>query len=201
MARSLPKRWPQSFRCSRTSKSAQRTIGQYFADVRLIGLNRAAVLHQFRLAKAWRSACHSGVDAIGALNAEFDESLPGLYALNVGVLTRLLKAAAAGEAPLLRDNGQIYFPELPQRRRSTRQILNQAVMLQHQGVTTRAFARDVSHGGLGLDHTPKLEPGHIAVVELSSGRRLTGSIIWYNHGRAGLKFDRPLTPNDVLLRG
>lgn len=182
-------------------ESARRMIGQYFADVRLIGADRAAVLHQFTLAKVWRAACHSGRSAIVALNYEFEDSLPGLYTLNVGILTRLLDAAAQGEAPLLSENGQVYFPELPQRRRSARRILNQAAMLQHRGTTSRAFVRDVSEGGLGLDQAGKLETGHIAVVELSSGRRLTGSIVWCKRGRAGLKFARLLSPNDPLLRG
>ncbi len=182
-------------------ESARRMIGQYFADVRLIGTDRAAVLHQFTLSNVWRATCSSGRDALSALDDEFEDSLPGLYMLNVGILTRLLDSAARGEAPLIGDTGQLYFPELPQRRRSARRVLNQAALLQHRGLTSRAFVRDVSEGGLGLDQTGKLEKGHIAVVELSTGRRLTGSIIWYKRGRAGLKFARPLTPNDPLLRG
>ncbi len=182
-------------------ESARRMMGQYFADVRLIGVERAAVLHQFTLAKVWRAACQSGIESVEAFNAEFEDSLPGLYTLNVGILTRLLTSAAKGEAPVLGDNGQIYFPELPQRRRSARRILNQAAMLQHQGTTSHAFVRDVSEGGLGLDRVGRLEKGHIAVVELSTGRRLTGSIMWAKRGRAGLKFARPLNPNDPLLRG
>ncbi len=182
-------------------ESARRMMGQYFADVRLIGVERAAVLHQFTLAKVWRSACRTGLDAIDAFNTEFEDSLPGLYNLNIGILTRLLTSAAKGESPVLGDNGQIYFPELPQRRRSARRVLNQAAMLQHQGTTSHAFVRDVSEGGLGLDRVGRLEMGHIAVVELSTGRRLTGSIMWTKRGRAGLKFARPLNPNDPLLRG
>lgn len=181
-------------------ETARRMIGQYFADLRLIGADRAATLHQFTLVKTWRASCKSGSTAIIALSDEFDDKLPSLYALNVGILTRLLDASAQGEAPLARDNGQIYLPALPQRRHSSRRILNQAAKLQHRGIVTDVFVRDVSEGGLGLDSPGKLEKNQVAVIELSNGRRLSGSIVWFKRGRAGMKFARPLSPNDPLLR-
>jgi hypothetical protein len=182
-------------------ESARHMTGRYFADARLIGPERAAVLHKLTLAAAWRAACRGGAGAIAALDHEFEEILPGLYNLNVGILSRLLTSAAAGEVPLLDEKGQVFFPDLPQRRRSARRVLNEAAMLQYNGRAIRAIVRDVSEGGLGLIQVAPIEAGQIADVVLSSGRRMTGSVIWYRKGRAGLKFARQLTPNDPLLRG
>lgn len=181
-------------------ESARRGTGQYFADVRLLGADRAAVLHQFTLAEVWHTACRSGIIAMTKLETEFLVSLPELYKLNVGVLKRLLTAAAHDEAPLIGATGQIFFPNLPQRRHSTRRILNEAAILQHNKRTLDVFVRDVSPGGLGIVCSERLNIGQLVRVDLATGRQLSGHIAWYGAGRAGLRFSRTLLPNDPLIR-
>ena len=69
------------------------------------------------------------------------------------------------------------------------------------GKSFRIFVRDVSGGGFGLEQVPILRAGTDAIIEISTGRRFSGIIVWYRLGRAGVRFARPLPPNDPLLWG
>lgn len=180
---------------------ARRQTGRYFADANVIGPDRAVALHQFALTGVWRGVCRSAVSAVKHLNTEIDDRLPELYTLNAGVLVRLLEAAAQGESPCVDGRGQLYLPALPQRRQTSRRTVGQAAMVTIAGTKFRAYVRDVSAGGFGLEQLPVVEVGQTAVIETMTGRRFTGSIAWYKKGRAGVRFMRPLTPNDPLMWG
>lgn len=69
------------------------------------------------------------------------------------------------------------------------------------GKSFRIFVPDVSGGGFGLEQVPILRAGTDAIIEISTGRRFSGIIVWYRLGRAGVRFARPLPPNDPLLWG
>lgn len=180
---------------------ARRQTGRYFSDANVIGTDRAAALHQFALTGVWRGVCRSAISAIKHLNTEIEDRLPELYALNAGVLVRLLEAAAGGQSPCVDARGQLYLPVLPQRRQTSRRMVGQAAMVTVDGAKFRAYVRDVSAGGFGLDSVPRLELNRSAVIETATGRRFTGTVAWSKGGRAGIKFMRPLTPNDPLLWG
>jgi hypothetical protein len=183
------------------AENARLQTGHYFTDANLMGLERAAALHQFILAKAWRSVCRSAAAAVEDLNDDSGEVLPELYMLNAGVLKRLLDAAAHGEAPCVDAQGRPYLPALPQRRRSSRRMVGQPAMVTAAGTTMRAFVRDVSTGGFGLEQVGLLDTGASVVVELPTGRRFAGEVVWYKRRRSGIRFTRPLSPNDPLLWG
>jgi hypothetical protein len=176
-------------------------LTRFFNDAQTLGSERAMALHRFALASAWRGVCHSAIAAIRHLNAEAEEQLPDFYVLNGGVLAQLLLAAASGETPCLDDTGQPFLPALPQRRRSSRRTLGQTAHITAKGSKFRGFVRDVSAGGFGLDQIPILETGATVSIELSTGRRFAGTVAWYSRGRAGVRFDRALTPNDPMLWG
>ena len=180
---------------------ARRETERYFADASLLGLERAAALHQFSLAANWRLVAQSAADAVEDLNVETEEWLPELYGLSAGILGRLLQAAASGQSPCIDAAGQPFLPALPQRRRSARRTLGEAATVTIAERSVRAYVRDVSQGGLGLEQAGKLPVGAIATVVIPSGRRFTGAVVWNKSGRAGLRFTVPLTPNDPLLWG
>ena len=121
--------------------------------------------------------------------------------LSAGVLGRILDAAALGETPCIDADGQPFLPAMPQRRNSTRRKLSQSAKITAAGRTAQAFVRNVSAGGFGLEQVPAFDVGQVLSIELACGRRFTGSIVWYKAGRAGIRLNRTLTPNDPLLWG
>lgn len=180
---------------------ALREMDRYFADIGLIGIERAVALHQFSLAAAWRGACHAAADAVRDLAHASRDCLPELYDMSAGILRRLLSAAALGESPCLTPDGQPFLPALPQQRRAARRVLDQPATLSIAGDTQRVLVRDLSQNGIGIDQAAHLPVGEIAVVTLATGRRLTGRIVWQKGQRGGIRLAAPLTPNDPLLWG
>lgn len=178
---------------------AQRETERYFADSLLMGAERAAALHHYSLSRTWRRACASASAATEALSLETAELLPKLYFLNAGVLGRLLRAAAHGEAPCIDADGKPFLPPLPQRRRAVRKALGQGAILCSGGQSSPVIVRDISQGGLGLERVLPLAENEPATVELVTGRLLSGAIAWSKLNRAGLRFTEPLAPNDPLL--
>lgn len=172
---------------------------RYFSDARAIGVERAMALHRYSLASTWRLVCHSAADAVQELALETEDRLPDLYNLSAGILQRLLDAAARGQSPCVNAEGRPYLPALPQRRRGSRRILNQPASITTAEYAGRLFVRDVSQGGLGLDRVRRVKDGDFATVTLTSGRVLTGTIVWRKGARAGLRLTTPLPHNDPML--
>jgi hypothetical protein len=93
------------------------------------------------------------------------------------------------------------FTDLPQRRHAARHSICQPCTITYHRTTAQAFVRDVSPGGFGLERVPQLDPKTLVLVELPSGRRFTGVVVWCNGTSAGVRFSRALLPNDPLLSG
>lgn len=180
---------------------ARRQIERYFTDANAIGLDRASALHRLTLTSAWRGTCRSAAAAVSHLASETEADLPELYELSASVLGRVLDAAALGETPCLNGAGQPFLPALPQRRTSARRMLCQSALVTAAGLKVHAYVRDVSASGFGLEQMPVLDAGQSISVELASGRRFNGSVVWYKAGRAGMRLNRTLTPTDPLLWG
>jgi len=180
---------------------ARLVLKRYFADADQIGDEHAATLHLFSLMSSWRKACRIVLTALQQLHHDVLRKLSAQYARNSNVLTKLLCEAANGGSPCLDPEGQIRMPDLPQRRRSARRTLCQPCTVTHNRKTSQAFVRDVSSGGLALERVPQLIPDSIVFVELPSGRRFGGVVVWCDRSAAGIQFSKPLLPNDPLLSG
>ena len=180
---------------------ARRQMQRYFTDVNSIGLDRAGALHRMTLTRAWRDTCKSAAAAVKDLASESESDLPNLYHLSAGVLGRILDAAAAGATPCINAEGAPFLPALPQRRNSMRRMIGQTAHVTAAGRTVQAYVRDVSAGGFGLEQIAALDVGQVLSIELATGRRFTGTVVWYRAGRAGIRLNRTLPPNDPLLWG
>jgi hypothetical protein len=179
---------------------ARIALDRYFADANHIGADRAATLHLLTLSTTWRRACQDALLAVRQLHADL-RHLPAQYTSNSKLLNNLLQDVIMGGTPCLDGNGQIAIPELPQRRQSARRTVCQPCQLTYNRVTAQAFVRDVSPGGFGLERVPQLVPKTVVQIELPSGRRFTGTVAWSSGSSAGVRFNRPLLPNDPLLTG
>ena len=175
-------------------------LDKYFADASHIGADRAAALHMLSTTSAWRRASESARLAVRQLLTELDR-LPTQYTSNSKMLIGLLQDVITGGTPCLDARGRIVLPDLPQRRQSARRTICQPCTITHNRETSQAFVRDVAPGGFGLERVSQLMPKTLVQIELPSGRRFTGIVAWCNGSSAGVRFTRPLLPNDPLLSG
>lgn len=182
-------------------RPARAALQHFLTDREALGSSRAEVLHRSRLTASWRLACRGAITAVKAFDRQLRFVLPERYTESVPVLLSLLNSSAEGLQPCVDTDGNPFLPELPQRRQAARKALLQECTVRHSRKTTRALARDVSTGGLGLDTVAGLNVYEMVVVELDSGRRLMGSVAWTKGRSAGIKFGTPLPPNDPLLFG
>jgi hypothetical protein len=181
---------------------ARFDLTDYFAECCAIGNARAAVLHQAGLSCSCRAAASDGANAVAHLDEAIDGSEQGqdVYRQTARRLATLL-AAAAGKAPCIDAEGDLYVPELPQRRRAPRARVGARCTVEHARRRTPALLRDISVGGLGLASGPALTVGEAIAVSLDSGRRFAGRIAWARGGSAGVVLDHPLLASDPLLFG
>jgi hypothetical protein len=179
---------------------ARIALDKYFADANNIGADRAAALHLLSTTSAWRRASESARLAVRQLLTEISR-LPTQYTSNTKMLIGLLQNVITGGTPCLDARGRIALPDLPQRRQSARRTICQPCTITHNQETSQAFVRDVAPGGFGLERVSQLMPKMLVQIELPSGRRFTGIVAWCNGSAAGVRFTRPLLPNDPLLSG
>jgi hypothetical protein len=179
---------------------ARIALDRYFAEANHIGEDRAATLHILTLSNVWRRACQDALLAVRQLHADLQQ-LPAQYTSNSKLLNNLLQDVIMGGTPCINAEGEIAIPDLPQRRQSARRTVCQPCQLTHNQVTSPAFVRDVSPGGFGLERVPQLVPKTVVQIEMPSGRRFTGVVAWCSGSSAGIRFTRPLLPNDPLLVG
>jgi len=180
--------------------TARLVTQQYFSEAHQIGADRAAALHLLTLSTAWRRACQSALLAVRQLHGELRQ-LPAQYTSNSNLLNNLLQDTILGGTPCLDAQGEIVLPPLPQRRQSARRTICQPCKLTYNHTTSQAFVRDVSPGGFGLERVPHLVPKAEVEIEMPSGRRFNGVVAWCSGSSAGVRFSKPLLPNDPLLTG
>lgn len=180
--------------------TARMALDRYFDEARRMGGNRATTQHLLTLSTVWRRSCQEALLAVRQLQADL-LPLPPQYASNSKQLNNLLQDVIMGGTPCLDAEGQIVRPDLPQRRQSARRSVCQPCQLTYNGATAQAFVRDVSPGGFGLERVPQLVPKTTVEVELPSGRRFSGVVAWCSGSSAGVRFARPLLPNDPLISG
>ena len=179
---------------------ARIALDRYFADANHIGEDRAAALHLLAVSTAWRRACQDALLAVRQLHAD-SQRLPAQYANNSKLLNNLLQDVIMGGTPCLDGNDRIALPDLRQRRQLARRSVCQPCQLTYNRSTSQAFVRDVSPGGFGLERVPQLVPKTQVEIEMPSGRRFSGVVAWCSGSSAGIRFARPLLPNDPLLSG
>lgn len=177
-------------------------LDELAADARVLGAGRAIVLHRLDLERIWRAACDQAIFAVRKLGAELGPQVIELYQLSVPVLVPLLAEARDGGTPCMDAEGRPFVPELPQRRRAPRRMVNQECLVHVRRNTVRAMIRDVAIGGFGLARLPAdVARNDIVVVEMRNKRRFTGTVMWTKDGHAGIKLTTPLSPSDPLIAG
>jgi hypothetical protein len=131
--------------------------------------------------------------------SETRRRLPAAYDEDGRALIAFLGEAAKGDTRRVGRAGEIELPRLRQRRSSPRAAVRHACALLLPEGRVAAEIEDVSRNGLGLRCQERLRVGQEVVVELESGRKLTGVVARANGEQAGLKLSGPLPSNDPLF--
>lgn len=180
---------------------ARAVLQRYAVDATVLSLERALALHRLLLKDAWRRLSQLALEAVDQVDRDLSAWLPACYADSARLLRDLLLATEAGASPCLDAEGHLAIPALPQRRRASRRTLLQNCSLTYRNKTYRAFVQNISSGGLGLARAPALIRGEPVVIELRSGRRLAGTVVWSTGANAGVRFMAPLSQRDPMLGG
>ena len=172
-------------------------------DGNAIGLDRAVALHKAKLATIWRQAARIAHALISSLEDEATRIFSDEFSASAEQLITILSSVIDGNPECCQSNGKIVLPQPDERRQTSRHALLQSVRVR-VGISTvdyRAFATDISSGGLGLSRMPPLATGTRVTIELSIGRIFNGTVAWSRGDKAGIAFDQPLSPTDPLIFG
>ena len=170
-------------------------------ELHFLGEVRAVVVHRRHLTDCWQQACRQAILALVEVEDVMAGSMPEAFLQNHKVLNGLLYSASQGFKPCVDTANQLFMPPLPQQRRWPRKSVLQTCVVTIGGKKSSAFIRDVSAGGLGLEHMTPVPRGTRLSICMESGRSLAGTIAWSRDKSAGLKFYTPLLPSDPLIRG
>jgi hypothetical protein len=182
-------------------KAAGRVLQNFHFESKSIGPTRAAALLQNMLEEIWHDCCRSAQFALDELETVLSPDLPQIYVQNHNVLTGLLNGASNGLSPCFDQFGSLYAPPLPQQRRWARRAVLQDCQIIHDGQVIKAFVRDASAGGLGLDQVPPMKRRATITIVMEGGRTLQANVAWSSGRSAGVTFAEPLAANDPLIWG
>ena len=180
-------------------KVAQRDVDRFCADAHERGIAKASFLDLPAVADRWRRLSLRALVAVVALEKDVARCLPGRYSHNTPLLRQLLRSAVQGGRPCVDEKATVKLPDLPQRRAAVRPNVHLPCILEYQGRSFQAVAKDISTGGVGLELAPALLPQTVVLVEFEGGLCFAGLVVWSKGSRAGVKFDMPLKPSHPLL--
>ncbi len=178
--------------------AARAILDNFLDDCDAISASRASLVHARLLRTQWKVTSLRAKQFILELERGGAE-LPELYQQNTRILSALLTGAGNGLKPCLDENGRLYVPPLPQRRRAPRRSVLQNCIVHGPASSQTGFIRDASAGGLGLGRIAGLKRGDQVRIELASGRQLHGTVAWITGSSAGVSFDVSLAPSDSLI--
>jgi hypothetical protein len=68
------------------------------------------------------------------------------------------------------------------------------------GGATRHRVRDLSSTGVRVDQAERLQRGATVLVTVGSLAAVGATVIWVEHGAAGLRFAQPINPDDARAK-
>lgn len=174
---------------------AQRLSQHFQARIATKGCHTVAEIEI--LSDAWRRTCTSALRLIDLFKA-FVEPNGGLRRSEPETrLIEILLKAEGGGTPCMGTHGGIEIPGWAERRRESRIQIRQLVIATIGNRSHEVTIHDASQRGLGL--VGAANTGQHVTLTLSDGRKITGTVVWSQEGRFGMRLDLPLTLADPLL--
>lgn len=184
-----------------TIRRGRASLLSFEIDGKAIGFHRAVPLHVTKLATAWREVAAIARALVASLRKDLAPIFSDEFAASANHLIKILDGVVNGSSECCRPDGKIVLPRLAERRRAPRHALLQSVLVRAGNAEFRAFANDISSGGMGLMRMPPLAAGTRITIELAVGRSFRGTVVWSRGANAGIAFDEPLSATDPLIFG
>lgn len=155
---------------------------------------------RLRICDLWQSASAAALPPLYEIQdlEDYHHAMPAVS--TIPQLCEALILAKDGGLPF-HESGTPKLPEWAEQRLSKRYVLNTPAFMTRNGVRSSVIAVNISIQGIGLDLVPKGKPGELISIELETGRRFVGSVVWCENNRAGIRFRKALRPTDPLLAG
>jgi hypothetical protein len=147
----------------------------------------------------WRKLAEDCKIAVRRLEPETRWRFSGIYTGNALVLGKFLQESQSGSYACVNQFGEAAIPVLPQRRKTPRYVLLQPCKISDKNGSSIAFARDISKSGIGLDCEWDLALKERVLVELRSGQKMRGTVVWSNNKKVSVQFDEPLADRHPLI--
>jgi hypothetical protein len=150
---------------------------------------------------AWRHVCGTALGAISVLRdtlAAVRYSRPPVANEHAEAL---LRSAKAGGRPCVGDDGKVRMPRWAESRSHTRHTTQTTARVHILGTIHEVVIENASRTGLGLSGLGEAMAGIRVGIELSTGERLTGKIMWVRGERAGVQLETMLPATHDLLAG
>lgn len=150
---------------------------------------------------AWRHVCGTALGAISVLRdtlAAVRYSRPPVANEHAEAL---LRSAKAGGRPCVGDDGKVRMPRWAESRTHARHPTQTTALIHILGTIHQVIVENASRTGLGLSGLSEGMAGIRIGIELQSGERLTGKIMWVRGERAGVQLETMLPATHELLAG
>lgn len=152
-----------------------------------------------QLTALWQKLAEDCKITVRRLEPETRWRLNGVYTGNALILGKFLNDVQSGSYGCVNQFGEVAIPVLPQRRKTPRYVLLQPCKISDKGGSSVAYARDISKNGIGLDCERDLALKERVLVELRSGRRMKGAVVWSHKKKVSVQFDEALPDGDPLI--
>lgn len=150
---------------------------------------------------AWRHVCGTALGAINILRdtlAAVRHSRPPVANEHAEAL---LRSAKAGGRPCVGEDGKVRMPLWAESRTHARHPTQITARIHMLGTIHDAIIENASRTGLGLSGLGEAMAGIRVGIELQTGERLTGKIMWVRGERAGVQLETMLPDTHGLLVG
>ena len=86
------------------------------------------------------------------------------------------------------------------RHRKRDSLFMTAQLITGAGEPVEVRVRNLSEGGLMIEHNRAIAPGSLVTLHMRGLGELVGTVAWCTHGRAGIALDQPIDPKRARQR-
>lgn len=152
-----------------------------------------------RLEEAWRHVCGTALIAISVLRETLASVRFSRPPVSNEHAEALLRSAKAGGRPCIGKDGTVTMPKWAESRIHARHAINKTATLLIGDKSQQVSIENVSRSGVGLIGLQFGTCGDAVTLQLDSGEKLEGRIMWERSGRVGVQLVEMLSPNHVLI--